>query len=85
MKFTTVFTSNKFMHPFKYTYTQTIPYWWILLLEDEKKTVVMGVSFSNTNEITELAGCDGLTISPAFLKKLQESNAELPRKSEYKG
>ena len=44
----------------------------------------MGVSFRNTNEITELAGCDGLTISPAFLKKLQESNAELPRKSEYK-
>ncbi|EAY01607.1 Transaldolase A, putative [Trichomonas vaginalis G3] len=49
------------------------------------KTVVMGASFRNTGEITELAGCDRLTISPALLKELQESNAELPRKLEYKG
>ena len=29
------------------------------------KTVVMGASFRNIGEITELAGCDLLTISPA--------------------
>lgn len=49
------------------------------------KTVVMGASFRNTGEITELAGCDRLTISPALLKELQETKAELPRKLEYKG
>jgi len=27
------------------------------------KTVVMGASFRNTGQITELAGCDNLTIS----------------------
>ncbi|HGO5815411.1 TPA: transaldolase [Mannheimia haemolytica] len=49
------------------------------------KTVVMGASFRNVGEITELAGCDRLTIAPALLKELQESNAELPRKLEYNG
>lgn len=49
------------------------------------KTVVMGASFRNIGEITELAGCDRLTISPALLKELQESEAELPRKLDYKG
>ncbi|OBX06162.1 transaldolase [Gallibacterium salpingitidis] len=49
------------------------------------KTVVMGASFRNIGEITELAGCDRLTISPALLKELQESNAELPRKLDYQG
>ncbi|WKS98991.1 transaldolase [Gallibacterium salpingitidis] len=49
------------------------------------KTVVMGASFRNIGEITELAGCDRLTISPALLKELQENNAELPRKLDYQG
>lgn len=49
------------------------------------KTVVMGASFRNIGEITELAGCDRLTISPALLKELQESNAELPCKLDYQG
>lgn len=44
------------------------------------KTVVMGASFRNTGEITELAGCDRLTISPALLQELQDSDAELPVK-----
>ncbi len=44
------------------------------------KTVVMGASFRNKDEITELAGCDLLTISPQFLKELSESNDNLPRK-----
>lgn len=37
------------------------------------ETVVMGASFRNVGEIIELAGCDRLTISPALLKELAES------------
>jgi transaldolase len=44
------------------------------------KTVVMGASFRNIGEITELAGCDLLTISPQLLAELEASQAELPRK-----
>ena len=44
------------------------------------KTEVMGASFRNIGEITELAGCDLLTISPALLKELQTTEADLPRK-----
>lgn len=43
-------------------------------------TVVMGASFRNTSEITELAGCDLLTISPALLTQLQETEGDLPTK-----
>ena len=49
------------------------------------KTVVMGASFRNVGEITELAGCDRLTIAPALLKELQENTDPLVRKLEYKG
>jgi transaldolase len=44
------------------------------------KTEVMGASFRNIGEITELAGCDLLTISPGLLKELQTTVADLPRK-----
>lgn len=44
------------------------------------KTIVMGASFRNTDEILELAGCDKLTISPALLEALSTSTAEVPRK-----
>ena len=44
------------------------------------KTEVMGASFRNLGEITELAGCDLLTISPALLGELQVTIGELPRK-----
>jgi transaldolase len=44
------------------------------------KTEVMGASFRNIGEITELAGCDLLTISPQLLAELQGSTNELPRK-----
>jgi len=44
------------------------------------KTVVMGASFRNTGEITELAGCDLLTIAPKFLAELDSTEGELPRK-----
>ena len=40
----------------------------------------MGASFRNVGEITELAGCDLLTISPALLAQLDSTVAELPRK-----
>ncbi|SUT85775.1 transaldolase B [Actinobacillus ureae] len=49
------------------------------------QTVVMGASFRNVGEITEIAGCDRLTIAPPLLKELAESNASLVRKLEYKG
>ncbi len=48
-------------------------------------TVVMGASFRNVGEIQALAGCDRLTIAPKLLKELQESDADLPRKLEFKG
>ena len=44
------------------------------------KTEVMGASFRNLGEITELAGCDLLTISPGLLAELTASETDLPRK-----
>ena len=44
------------------------------------KTVVMGASFRNMSEITELAGCDLLTISPKLLEELDSATGELPKK-----
>jgi transaldolase len=44
------------------------------------KTQVMGASFRNIGEITELAGCDLLTIAPPLLAELEATQAELPRK-----
>lgn len=44
------------------------------------KTEVMGASFRNIGEITELAGCDLLTISPALLGELQSTEGVLERK-----
>ena len=44
------------------------------------KTEVMGASFRNKGEITELAGCDLLTISPALLGELAASKEPLTRK-----
>ncbi|KKK11933.1 hypothetical protein P175DRAFT_0427946 [Aspergillus ochraceoroseus IBT 24754] len=43
-------------------------------------TIVMGASFRNTGEITELAGCDYLTISPGLLEDLFNSTAAVPKK-----
>lgn len=44
------------------------------------KTVVMGASFRNVGEITELAGCDLLTISPSLLEELSKSEQSVPQK-----
>lgn len=43
-------------------------------------TIVMGASFRNKGEITELAGCDYLTIAPSLLEELYNSNDDLPQK-----
>jgi len=43
-------------------------------------TIVMGASFRNVGEITELAGCDYLTISPALLKDLASNHEPLTQK-----
>ncbi|MFZ3128062.1 MAG: transaldolase [Rhodoferax sp.] len=42
-------------------------------------TEVMGASFRNVGQITALAGCDLLTISPDLLATLAASEAPLPR------
>lgn len=44
------------------------------------KTIVMGASFRNKEEILALAGCDKLTIGPKFLQQLQDSNAPVEQK-----
>jgi transaldolase len=44
------------------------------------KTQVMGASFRNLGEITELAGCDLLTIAPNFLGELSAKEGTLERK-----
>ncbi|HXB62344.1 MAG TPA: transaldolase [Acidobacteriaceae bacterium] len=44
------------------------------------KTQVMGASFRNIGEITELAGCDLLTISPELLGELDSKTGDLPKK-----
>ncbi|BDD59620.1 sedoheptulose-7-phosphate:D-glyceraldehyde-3- phosphate transaldolase [Monascus purpureus] len=49
------------------------------------KTIVMGASFRNTGEITELAGCDYLTISPTLLEELYNSTAPVPKKLDPSG
>ena len=41
------------------------------------KTEIMGASFRNIGQITELAGCDLLTISPDLLQKLSETDAPI--------
>jgi len=49
------------------------------------KTIVMGASFRNTGEITELAGCDYLTISPNLLEDLMNTDAPVPKKLDASG
>ncbi len=43
-------------------------------------TVVMGASFRNIGEITELAGCDRLTVAPALLTELENTEGTLDKK-----
>ena len=46
----------------------------------DHKTEIMGASFRNLGEITELAGCDLLTIAPNFLEDLSKTQDTLVRK-----
>lgn len=48
-------------------------------------TVVMGASFRNTGEILALAGCDRLTISPALLEELENSDITVERELAFEG
>ena len=48
------------------------------------KTQIMGASFRNIGEISELAGCDLLTISPQLLADLESTPGKLPRKLDPK-
>lgn len=47
---------------------------------NDYKTVVMGASFRNLNQIEQLAGCDRLTISPDLIEKLAQEDGSLERK-----
>jgi transaldolase len=46
------------------------------------KTIVMGASFRSIGEVTELAGCDYLTIAPNLLEQLYNSTDAVPKKLE---
>ena len=46
---------------------------------NDYKTVVMGASFRNLNQIEQLAGCDRLTISPDLIEKLAADTGKLER------
>jgi transaldolase len=44
------------------------------------KTVVMGASFRNKEQVIELAGCDLLTVSPNILEEMAQANVEVVQK-----
>jgi len=48
------------------------------------KTIVMGASFRSIGEVTELAGCDYLTIAPNLLEQLYNSQDAVPQKLDAK-
>ena len=48
--------------------------------QHDYKTVVMGASFRNVDEIRQLAGCDCLTIAPPLLDELSKSFEPLEHK-----
>jgi len=49
------------------------------------KTIVMGASFRSIGEVTELAGCDYLTIAPNLLEQLYNSQDSVPKKLDASG
>ena len=51
--------------------------------DHQVKTIIMGASFRNIDQITELAGCDKLTISPALLEELAKNKKKLPCKLDF--
>lgn len=49
------------------------------------KTIVMGASFRNKEEIVQLAGCDRLTISPDLIDELSDSTDTIVKKLDASG
>lgn len=49
------------------------------------RTVIMGASFRNIDQIISLAGCDKLTIDPNLLRAMAESNREVGVNLHYEG
>lgn len=48
------------------------------------KTVVMGASFRNKEQVLELAGCDLLTVSPGLLGQIKDMDSDVPQKLDAK-
>jgi transaldolase len=49
------------------------------------KTQIMGASFRKVDQVTRLAGCDLLTISPELLEQMQETDGEVSRRLSVEG
>lgn len=49
------------------------------------RTVVMGASFRTPEQVLALNGCDRLTVSPALLAQLQQSQGPVPTPLTYEG
>ena len=58
---------------------QSVTHIYDFFKKHDYKTIVMGASFRNINEIQLLAGCDRLTISPGLLSELAATDAPLAR------
>lgn len=58
---------------------QSVARIWRYYKQHGVRTEVMGASFRNLGQITALAGCDLLTISPELLGQLQASEGAVPR------
>lgn len=58
---------------------QSVTHIYNFFKKHDYKTIVMGASFRNINEIQLLAGCDRLTISPGLLSELAATDAPLVR------
>jgi transaldolase len=46
----------------------------------DHRTIVMGASFRNRQEVEALCGCDRLTVSPALLEELRGQTGDVPRR-----
>jgi transaldolase len=49
------------------------------------RTVVMGASFRTPEQVLALNGCDRLTVSPALLAQLQQTQGAVPKPLTYEG
>jgi transaldolase len=72
-------TDKKEYAPFEDPGVQSVTKIYNYFKQHDYKTVVMGASFRNAGEIEALAGCDRLTIGPAFLEELANDTGKLER------